>query len=117
MGETPALVKATVGEYTLSAYNSMDVDILLERWCNKEYQVSHNLYWILFSFSKTNVLDLNILYFNCVGIFCVHEAIEVIEPRASLHRVEELCQGYTRARMFVCVYIYMYICIPVFNLG
>jgi hypothetical protein len=30
-GETPAPVKARVGELTLSAYNSIDVDILLER--------------------------------------------------------------------------------------
>jgi hypothetical protein len=91
LGETPASVKARVGELMLSMYNNTGVDILLERWCSEEYQVSHNLYWVLFSFNKTNVLGLNILYFNCVGILCAHEAIEVIEPRASLHRVEKLC--------------------------
>jgi hypothetical protein len=90
-GETPASVKARVEEHTLSGYNSTDVDILLERWCSEEYQVSDNLYWVLFSFIKTNVLGLNILNFNCVGIFCAHETIEVIERRATLHRVEELC--------------------------
>jgi hypothetical protein len=55
-GETPASVKARVGELMLSTYNNIDVDILLERWCSEEYQVSHNLYWVLFSFNKTNVL-------------------------------------------------------------
>ena len=108
-GETPTSVKARVGKHTLSGYNSTDVDILLERWCSEEYQVSHNLYWVLFSFNEMNVLSLNILYFNCLGIFCAHETIEVIEPRASLYRVEELCQGYTWA--CICMCVCMYTCI------
>ena len=44
LDNTPAIVKARVRELMLSTYNSMDVDILLERWCSKEHQVSHYLY-------------------------------------------------------------------------
>jgi hypothetical protein len=61
--ETSALVKAKVGELMLSVYNNTDVDILLKKLCRQEHQVSHNLYWVLFSFSKTNVLGLSIFLF------------------------------------------------------
>jgi hypothetical protein len=43
-GDTPTTVKARVGKLMLSTYNSTDMDILLEKWCSEENQVSHNLY-------------------------------------------------------------------------
>jgi hypothetical protein len=42
-GDTPETVRARVGEKKLSNYHSNDLDSLLDKWCDEEYQVSHEL--------------------------------------------------------------------------
>jgi hypothetical protein len=38
------IVKDKIGELMLSAYNSMDMDLLFAKLCSEENQVTHNLY-------------------------------------------------------------------------
>jgi hypothetical protein len=50
-GDTPETVRARVGAIRLFNYHPKDLDALLNKWCDEEYQVSHELYIIiLFSF-------------------------------------------------------------------
>jgi len=44
-GDTPETVRARVGARRLSNYRLEDVDALLNKWCDEEYQVSHELYY------------------------------------------------------------------------
>jgi hypothetical protein len=46
-GDTPKTVRARVGVRRLSNYRLEDVDALLNKWCDEEYQVSHELYYYL----------------------------------------------------------------------
>jgi hypothetical protein len=44
-GNTPEIVRARVGARKLSNYHPEDLAFLLDRWCDDEYQVSHELYY------------------------------------------------------------------------
>jgi hypothetical protein len=44
-GDTPKTVRARVGARRLSNYHLEDLDALLNKWCDEEYQVSHELYY------------------------------------------------------------------------
>jgi hypothetical protein len=44
-GDTPETVRARVGARRLPNYRPEDVDALLNKWCDEEYQVSHELYY------------------------------------------------------------------------
>jgi len=44
-GDTPETVRARVGAIRLFNYHPKDVDALLNKWCDEEYQVSHELYY------------------------------------------------------------------------
>jgi hypothetical protein len=43
-GDTPEMVRSRVGARRLSNYHPEDLDALLNKWCDEEYQVSHELY-------------------------------------------------------------------------
>jgi hypothetical protein len=44
-GNTPEMVRARVRARRLSDYHPEDFDALLNKWCDNEYQVSHELYY------------------------------------------------------------------------
>jgi hypothetical protein len=44
-GDTLETVRTRVGARRLSNYRPEDVDALLNKWCDEEYQVSHELYY------------------------------------------------------------------------
>jgi hypothetical protein len=44
-GDTPETVRARVWARRLSNYHPEDLDALLNKWCDEEYQVSHELYY------------------------------------------------------------------------
>lgn len=46
-GDTPETVRARVGARKLSNYCPKNVNALLNKWCDEEYQVSHELYYYL----------------------------------------------------------------------
>jgi hypothetical protein len=42
-GNTPETVRAKVGKGKLSNYHPDDLDALLDKWCDEEYQIRHEL--------------------------------------------------------------------------
>jgi hypothetical protein len=62
--DTPKTIKVRIGQIFLDCYDSLDLEVLLDKWCEKKNRVGHDRVILLFCIVSLIIIMLELMHYE-----------------------------------------------------